>query len=282
MRVLLTEEEKESEAAKQAKLKGLRSIGFGRWVDKNGNMAAFTNKRGRLVPYEPTEEKPEEGPKGDGEDGTSTFIKPFIPQGDKKLLKPYQSKGYVAPKVRVKRLNHDELRKQFDHYSSKYSAEALLVLLKWIQNGELNSHQMKFYTGKEFLVYAPLMKDLVVSLNMALIDAGGDESGLVKKVGSQAVFDLDSLYQRSSVPEKLLHIMLLDLKQRGPSYIYAKSMSLSYAANAQDYRELSKILVFDYDSIENEVDYDDAQGLNEPEGDSTTNYTKPTGDSGVE
>lgn len=45
----LQQEESESEASQQAKQKGWRSIGFGRWVDNTGNVVADT-VNGKLVP----------------------------------------------------------------------------------------------------------------------------------------------------------------------------------------------------------------------------------------
>lgn len=242
----LITETAETEASKQAKLKGYKSIGFGRWVDKNGNMAAFTNKRGRLVPYQGKPDPEIHKKSSNLDDSPASFITPFVKTSKKTSNSHFTS---ARPKLGIHDVKIRSLRDKFDEFAAKYAAEALLTLLKWIKNKDLTAEQLKFYTSSSFEAYALVMKDVIVALNMALIDGESDLTGVVKKVGDRVVYDLDGLYQRSTIPEALLHIALVDLYEHGPSYIFAKSMKLEYAASADDYRVQSKVLVFNYSDI---------------------------------
>ena len=249
-------EEKESEAAKQAKLKGYVSIGFGRWADKNGTMVAFTTKSGRLAPYEgsDTEPKPVEPACREDDPKPSGFTRPFVdPQlGDDGI---HRSDAHVsAPSATLAGLDHAALAKHYDYYAGKFATEALLQLLRRIDQGALNEKELRFYTSKEFGDYALVMKDAVVVLNTTLVTFELTMKHDIRINGGEVSLNLKTLHKESHIPMVILDTMLLDLEQRGPSFWYAEALLLKYAAAVDTYDQRARVLEFDYKSVDSDND----------------------------
>jgi len=263
MRYLVTEAQ-ESEASKQAKLKGYTSIGFGRWTDKFGNMVAFTTKTGRLAPYEPPE-KPEPKqahPAPPEQEPTSSITKPFI--------KPNIATGIHTSDASVPTpepiedpTTQGELHNNYDYYASKFAAEALLLILKWINEGKLSGYEFNFYTSKLYGEYALIMKDAVISLNTALRDLESYMSDTINNQDGKVTLNLKTIHRVSTLSPELLHIMLIDITKHGPSFHYAEAMLLNYAKIADQYDRKARLLKFNYTTVEHDVDDDDPT---DPEG----------------
>jgi len=244
-------EAKESEASKQAKLKGYQSIGFGRWADKFGNLVAFTTKTGRLAPYD---KKPDAETKSSTDD---VFEKPsddFIQSFTKQKTQPsnqYRSDAQVNKRIPTEKLvDSDTLQQKFSYYADKYAAEAMLMLLKQMRVGNLDTKEMAFYTSPEFLEYADSMSRTVVALDTALSALEKGMAGQIKRGEGKLSLSLGELYGESGVENDLLHIMLMDLKNEGPSLTFANAMLLYYASSVREYDEKTGTLVFDYNEVE--------------------------------
>jgi len=246
----LVTEDKQSEAAKQAKLKGYVSIGFGRWADKFGNMVAFTTKSGRLAPYtppddpesskgQPAAQSDEESPESNQPDAAGSDDEPGY-----QSAADTSSRGSSPPVGQP-----DEQAVQFNHQAEQVSAKALLLLLKWIAAGKLNDNELDFYTGDKFREYALTMKDSVIALNNGLASLYTQKHDAIQASGGKITIDFDTLFQVTAVLSKHMKTMLVDISEQGPSFHYAQTLSLHYAGNVKDYDINETVLRFDYSTI---------------------------------
>ncbi len=256
MTILLVEE---SEAAKQAKLKGYVSIGFGRWADKFGNMVAFTTKTGRLAPYTKQSKEPGSDTTSPGQepDGTPPPPAEAQPPAQVGVAQPPGSTPSSAPAGAP--VSAESHRAAQEYQAGKYAAEALLELLRQIEDGNITDEGLRFYTSKPFRAYALVLKMAVKQIDSALEQLLIQNHSAISKNHGIVTFDLQTISEKAKLHPTVAHMALIDLSTEGPSYTFAKLMQFDHAVSVEKYNRPHRLLTFEYameDLIRLEIQYD--------------------------
>jgi len=243
---ILLAEVRESEASKQAKLKGYVSIGFGRWADKFGNMVAFTTSAGRLAPYV-KQEDPEKAPRGAAQQNapsgfTQPIVEPTAPPQQVNFPGQEQPGGGQQSAEDVAQAN----KAAADYEAGRYAAEALLELLRQIEAGNITDEGLHFYTSKPFRAYALVMKMAVQQIDLALENLLVKNHAKISKDHGIITYDLKTISEEAKLHPTVAHMGLIDLSTEGPSHKFAKMMMLDHAPSVTKYNRTHRFLTFEY------------------------------------